>query len=576
MIVSIRGGGTGKGYGNYVLRQNKPKEKRDNVYHLKGDIELGDRIVDSSNYKDNAYNIVLGFKEQNISIDQANAVLSDFERLFMHGFNEDEYHLDAIFHKDSNHNHIHIRIPKLNLLTGTTLRLYYDKNDRKRVNLIRDYIEQKHGLDRVQDNQKLVPQDKAEIISKWRAERGQNPFDFSKKKGRDKAQKEIISYLAEVHEAGLINSLDDVKSLVQDLDLNIVKTGHDIKSDFHYITVANDTGKIRLKGEIFNERFYTDYKAEDRQEQIRTNRSAAKHDRGNENSFERTKRELGKALAKRRKAVRERYRAAREKAKQSIERTVGEAPDSDNRVQGNEREADQERQVGNEQPVHSDNNTLGNSNSVTGVSNIQAMDRERTVDSSETVQAHSKTQESNDRTDRRHQYDYVSERRLRLHRIRQGRKIDATVGRRTTHSTGKDRRTREERSSSYERFREARAILYTKAQRVVPIRRERRATRERYRTAIDAIRGGISEFKEVCDKFTQKVGNTAGYFHEITAKIGQKIDRIVENSQKSDKKSEKSLFDRVENAINKEEILHNIEQEQKSEHIPDTGGFMRP
>ena len=244
MTIKFASGGSGKGYGNYILREGKKLSdlELDKIKVLAGDMSLGDEIIKSSNYKDNAFNIVLGFKGS-IAPARARAVLTDFEELFMHGFSKEEYHLDAVLHQDTKHHHVHIRIPKKNLLTDTTLRLYMDKVDRKRVNEIRDFLELKHNLERVQDNLKLNPTfSKEEIIQKHRAERGQEPFDFSKKKGRDKAKKQIIAHIEELHQAELINNIDnidDIRAVLKDIGLSPSdKQGHDFKKDEYYITVT--------------------------------------------------------------------------------------------------------------------------------------------------------------------------------------------------------------------------------------------------------------------------------------------------------------------------------------------------
>jgi len=79
-------------------------------------MSLDDEIMKSSNIKDNAFNIVLGFNGS-IFPDKAKAVLTDFEELFMKGFSNEEYHLDALLHQDVKNHYIHI--PKNILFKNT-------------------------------------------------------------------------------------------------------------------------------------------------------------------------------------------------------------------------------------------------------------------------------------------------------------------------------------------------------------------------------------------------------------------------------------------------------------------------
>ena len=87
------------------------------------------------------------------------AVLDEFEENFMMGFDKDEYHFDAVWHRDTDDDHIHIRIPKINLRTQTQLQLYFDKKDRSRINAIRDYLDVKYQLKSPLDNKIFFKED---------------------------------------------------------------------------------------------------------------------------------------------------------------------------------------------------------------------------------------------------------------------------------------------------------------------------------------------------------------------------------------------------------------------------------
>jgi len=254
MIIQISAGGSG--WGNYVMcgTVSKPRDPN-HVKVLKGDINFGDKVVSSGRWKQNAYHIVLGFKGR-ISVDKAKEVLADFEHHFLIGFDKSEYHLDAVMHTDTDDDHIHVRIPKMNLLTQTQLRLYFDKKDRPRLELIRDFLDVKYDLESPLDNRQLVQESQELIIDEWREEQKQEPFDFKKKASRTKAQKSILDSVLRLHKIGTFDTREDITTWLEDLGLN-VKYGYDIPNDFYYVTVGNDTGKSRIKSELFDENFWT-------------------------------------------------------------------------------------------------------------------------------------------------------------------------------------------------------------------------------------------------------------------------------------------------------------------------------
>ena len=151
MIIQIKGS-SGKGWRKYVTRGTDLKLRDPHkVKILKGDLIQGDRVVNLTDYKENAYLIVLSFKGR-VDEETVRSVVNEFEQHFMMGFSKDEYHLDAVWHRDTDDDHVHVRIPKMNLRTQTQLQLYFDKKDRKRINVIRDYLDVKYQLESPLDN----------------------------------------------------------------------------------------------------------------------------------------------------------------------------------------------------------------------------------------------------------------------------------------------------------------------------------------------------------------------------------------------------------------------------------------
>jgi hypothetical protein len=437
MKISVRSGGTGKGWSNYTTRKyvKLSKEERSKIILLSGNTKLGDSIIKSSNYKENSTTLVLSFKGK-VSDGKAKAVNEEFKELFMSGFKEDEYHYEAVLHQDTENTHIHIRIPTKNLVTDTQLRLYYHDNHKNFINAIRDYLIIKHELPQpTQENKQVftLESKKERLIQEQRAKSNRNNFDFNKKNGRDEAKKYIANYIAELHESGLIESFDDLKELIESLDLEITRTGKDITGDFNYFTVQdkNSGKKIRLTGEVYNEQFWEDTR-ENREEQIRNNRIPSGANDRARTSLEEAEQRLEKEVRKRKEEVRKRYEYSRGRSQESHKNKISNNNTTKpiyrdyNRWNNNEIANDGEVRHNTEQPS----------------TDIQIYEREAINDRARaTIRARAKERE-------------------------------------TLLTTVRESITRP-RTSLFEQFRENRESLYSKAKRVVPERRRAKANRKR-------------------------------------------------------------------------------------------------
>jgi len=304
MIISIAG--TNGGWAEYVVNGTRKKQrKHEKIKLLRGNLEFGDSIMSSTNYNQNAYSIVLSFRGKP-DLQIINNAVDEFEKYFLYGFSNSEYHFDAILHCDTDDYHMHIRIPKLNLLTHTQLQLYYDKKDRKRINLIRDYLDLKFGLENPNNHKKLIKEEP----------------DFSQKFTK-KAQNELTSviplydYLRELHEAEIICSLGDIKSALTGLGLKVITNGYDYSADYYYITIQKNDKKIKLKGDFFNEEFWR-YCREDRSKQILSNKQFRGVLEHNKENYRRVYNALQLELKKRREEIIKRYSTSRARANKRV------------------------------------------------------------------------------------------------------------------------------------------------------------------------------------------------------------------------------------------------------------------
>jgi len=511
MKISIRGGGKGKGWSNYVTRKyvQLSKEEREKITFLSGNTKLGDSIIKSSSYKDNSLTFVLAFNGR-VSKSQAKAVLEDFEKLFMHGFSKDEYHLDGVLHQDTEHDHIHIRILTKNLLTDTQLRLYYHDKHKKFINAIRDYLIIKHELPQPTQEHKQVfsvESKKERLIQEQRAKEGREPFDFSKKKGRTEGKKYIANYIAELHESGLIEDFNDLKEVIKGLDLEIVKIGKDITGDFNYFTIQDNAGnKIRLQGEIYNAEFW-EHQREDREKQIRANRIPSRANQGARTSLEVAERRLKRELEKREKEVRKRYEASRRKSR--------------------------------EKQVSAHSIQVDNSNTNSPIRGIRRGSVSNEVSNENTVKLDTKQSNSDIRV---YEREAIND-RTRTDFKRRARERESILTR-VRESTPR------ERTSLFEQFREDRESLYNQAKRTMRSKRQRRRARERLGKSVGGIRETISSFQNLLNKYINKFAKNT---NRIIGRI-EEFGRIIEKS----KIKEPDPFEKVEKM---QQTSKKIEQE---------------
>jgi len=322
MIVSIKNVGYGQYWSKYVLKN------REGATCITGNPTLGDRICQSLDYKSgNSINFVISFDAQ-MEKTKGRAIAKDFMKTYLQGFREDEYHLDIVEHDDTDHLHYHCRIPKINLLTQTQLKLYYHKTDLSFKKAVIDDVCLRNGIIPGSEKKRLInSSDQVQRIEKWREQHSQKPFVFKGKKNRTEAEQSINSYLQEMINSGLINSLDDVKNELTLLGLDVVNSGFDKGKEFHYLTVSNESGKLRLKGDIYGERFYRHSQA-DRETAIKNNRSLENGREEFGRSEQDIKQTLSRELNRRFKWIDQQYGNSRKRAveekRRAIERSLEE------------------------------------------------------------------------------------------------------------------------------------------------------------------------------------------------------------------------------------------------------------
>jgi hypothetical protein len=273
MTISVDQGKSG--WGNYVLYGTKEKPRdTEKVFLVNGDVALTERLANQNDTENKYYRIVISLDDK-YSNETAIERIDEAFKLFMHGYKEDEYNYSIVLHQDTEHTHAHIMIPKQNMLTGQELQLYYDKVDRQRKELIQDFISLKYGMKIAREsNQQLIASDKELAFENWRETYNKPKFEFSLRDSKAKklVEQEIYSIVEKCNNDGILNSLDDVKTLIQDTTgLTVIKADFDRKKSFHYFTIQdNDGKKTRVRGELFSEDFWKESQ-EERQQQLSNN-----------------------------------------------------------------------------------------------------------------------------------------------------------------------------------------------------------------------------------------------------------------------------------------------------------------
>jgi len=534
MTVHITSGKSG--WGNYVLYGTKEKPRdSEKVEFIEGDIELGDRLCESNNYEESYYKIVLSF-DKKVDRETALNVYEDFKKEFFVGFKRDEYHIDTVLHRDTDYDHFHMRIPKQNLKTDTHLQLYMDKIDRPRKQLIQDHLSLKYGFEIAREkNREIFKEEAHEYINKWREEHNQKPFDFSNKKGQKEAEAQINSYVSDLIKSELITSQDDVKSTLEDLGLKVEKFGHDIKKDFYYATVSNESGKIRVKGDVYNDKFY-EYNREDRTAQIDNNRRIEQEREPHQERAERVRRELNRANEKRFNKVSKLFSHARKSTRKEYRKTL-----ENGRLES----------INTSKPIKSNNRTINRNTNTKDTNQVGAVHTREKL---------------------------YSNRRAELHKVQPKRAdLRQTKTSLLLQNRLKERANERLINETIRRIREQREVSETALQRA---RNEREALQRGIERDNKKLQNGVIKIADYYGKIREKVVNT---INEVKESIKDRLEKIKDKyipkkeTQTQQKDHLKAFVEQYEahegeksdssNILNKKELSTREKYEQNREAI---------
>jgi len=263
MLIRISGGESGiKDYLEDGQKQGRDysREELDERVILDGDLKLTDAIINKmDNDGDKYLHITLAFKEDEISRDSLQAITQDFKDFAFTAFQGDEYSFYAEAHlpriKSYTHAktgewverkpHIHIVIPKYNLLSGESLNPFgLVERQVKYLEAIQETLNNRYGLASPKDNRRALFTDDSEMLSRYKGD----AF-----KGGGKAFKSVL--LTEIMEQQ-ITDYDDFKTLLAEQgEVKIRNEGKDNEYLWIKPNAGGDGKGINLRDAAFSRDF---------------------------------------------------------------------------------------------------------------------------------------------------------------------------------------------------------------------------------------------------------------------------------------------------------------------------------
>lgn len=201
MLIRVTGGS--EGIADYLVNGQKAdreftREQLDERVILAGELEFTDALIQRmSNEGDRYLHITLAFKEDHLDKDVMQSIVRDFKQFAMSAYDSDEYDFYAEAHipKISSYTnrktgelverkpHIHIVIPRANLLSGTLMDPLYKPVLNKQTGIVevppeqlkwidafQESVNAKYGLSSPKDNRRLEFTGASEMISRYKAD----------------------------------------------------------------------------------------------------------------------------------------------------------------------------------------------------------------------------------------------------------------------------------------------------------------------------------------------------------------------------------------------------------------------
>lgn len=244
MIVQFfrYGNGLSKGPLDYLLGKDRD---RDYAKVLQGDVSEVAGLIDTSPYAKKYTSGCLSFYEHDLSDQDKQKIMQDFEQALFPGMDQSQYRVLWIEHQDKLNEEtgerrleLNFLIPNVEILTGQRLQPYYDKADRPRIDLFKKITNYEYQLHDADD-----PLYRQAVTTAKNLPKSVNEI------------KETIDIEAtRAVESGLITDRQSMKKWLSDLGLEITR---ETKKS---LSIKNPNGgensrNISLKGVIYEQDF---------------------------------------------------------------------------------------------------------------------------------------------------------------------------------------------------------------------------------------------------------------------------------------------------------------------------------
>ena len=263
MLIRISGGESGiKDYLENGQKQGRDysRDELDERVILDGDLTLTDALINKmANDGDKYLHITLAFKEDEIPSETLKAITQDFKAFTFPAFNDDEYSFYAEAHlpriKSYTHAktgervdrkpHIHIVIPKYNLLSGESLNPFgLVERQVKYLEAIQETLNNRYGLASPKDNRRALFTDDSEMLSRYKGD----AF-----KGGSKAFKSAL--LTKLLERQITDYKDFKNLLAEQGEVKIRNAGKDNEYLWVKPNAGGDGKGINLRDAAFSREF---------------------------------------------------------------------------------------------------------------------------------------------------------------------------------------------------------------------------------------------------------------------------------------------------------------------------------
>lgn len=278
--MKFGGGYSGVGIKEYFENGKKQgrelhRDEIDQRIILEGDLDICTRIIESRETDAERYDhITISFKEKDISPETLRAIIADFKAFAHSTYTEDELYIYAEAHMPKTATeekwnpetkkyetverfpHIHIVVPKTNVLTGERLSIFeklnlcYGTKDRTDsfADAFQESINEKYGLESPKDNRRAEFTSQADIISRIKED------EF---KGRNR---ESLKMIRDLMIDQCIESTEAFRAMLE--KLGEVKEADGKNGPYLKIKLPGEQKYIRLEDHQFSSGFISNTMAE--------------------------------------------------------------------------------------------------------------------------------------------------------------------------------------------------------------------------------------------------------------------------------------------------------------------------